>query len=398
MSQSTHEYIEFVLDLRRRNCLHSYVEACLIEMCKALFPEFHPLKEVQGLAGGRNDLMLYQFNGQKILFEIFGTASQVSRDLRILDRTQADVKIAVVIDKDVDPKVFDRFLRENPETNYPFIFVAEIADPARSHQGRLKLHELIIGSEAVRFVRFMRNMSATAFRRFLSECRRDGIVVLTEDDLRESTITFDKVFITIIVHRLHELGIGLPMLKKAAEWMSKPGAVEFALNKVAFGFNLFLYTDLRENFGFYSDVELLDFLSIGPETRSGKALLSINSIVLEIFDKYYKEPDFKVPRDLRIFAGRSTVFQNEDGRLVTFSIPIKASKIVIFPPMQIEGKRVPTAEEIIRTIEVSTPGGSVRCQSVPSSNRGLNGESQDHVNDISLPQPCYDVKPRGSDE
>jgi hypothetical protein len=373
------------------------VEARLIEVCKDLFPEFHPLKEVQGLAGCRNDLMLFQFNRQKILFEVFGTASQVSRDLRILDKTQADVKIAVIIDKEVDPKVFERFLRENPEENYPFIFVAEIANPERSHEGRLKLHELITRSEALRFVRFMRNMSATAFRRFLSECRRDAILVLTEDDLRESTITFDKVFITMTVRRLHELGIRLAALKKTAKWMSKPGAVEFALQKVGLGFNLFLYTDLRENFGFYSDRELLDFLHIGPEVRAASTLLSINSIVLEILDNYYEKPDFIVPRGLQVFAGRSTVFENPDGRLVTFSLPLQTSKIVVFPPMQIKGMKGLTAEEIIRAIEISVPDGPVRCQPAASVNGAGSVESHDRASETSAQRPNDNATLTGSD-
>lgn len=360
------DYVAKILRLRQANQLHSFVEERLIEACKDLFPELHPIKEVQGLAGGRNDLMLFQFNAHKILFEIFGTASQVSRDLRILDKTQADIKIAIIIDKEVDPKVFERFLRENPEGNYPFVFIGEIVDPSRAHEGRLKLYELITRAEASRFARFMRHMTATAFRRFLDECRRDAILVFTEDDLREGTATFEKVFVTMIVRRLHEFGVDLAALKRLAQWMSKPGAIDFALQKVSLGFNMFLYTDLRSTFAFFSDIELLDFLDIGPKLETVRTLLSINSIVIEILDKYYEAPDFHVHRQPRISVGRSTVYKNPDGRLVTFSVPLEANKIIIFPPTAINGTQGLTTQDIIQSLEISVPDGPVRVQAAPS--------------------------------
>jgi len=61
--------------------------------------------------------MLFEYSGHKILFEVFATRSQVSRDLRILDKTDANKKIAVIIDKEVDHTVLDAFIKENPEDN-----------------------------------------------------------------------------------------------------------------------------------------------------------------------------------------------------------------------------------------------------------------------------------------
>jgi hypothetical protein len=63
---------------------------------------------------------------KKVLFEIFDTRSQVSRDLRILDKTKADKKIAVIIEKEVDFTVFETFINENPEDKYPFIFIGKL--------------------------------------------------------------------------------------------------------------------------------------------------------------------------------------------------------------------------------------------------------------------------------
>jgi hypothetical protein len=115
------EVIEQIKEKRRSQLLHGEVEAKLIAMLERVIPQYYPVKEPQGLAGGRNDLMLFEFSGRKILFEVFATASQVSRDLRILDKTKADAKIAVIIDPEIDNRVIERFLKENPENNYPYI-------------------------------------------------------------------------------------------------------------------------------------------------------------------------------------------------------------------------------------------------------------------------------------
>jgi hypothetical protein len=355
-------YLEQMKKLRKQKLFHSFVQARLIEMCQQWFPYLHPIKEIQGLAGGRNDLILFEFDGRKVLIEIFGTASQVSRDLRILDNTKADVKIAVIIDKEIDPQVFEHFLRENPESNYPFIFASEVVDPSRAHEGRLKLHELITRDEVRRLSRVIEKLSTNAFHRFLSECRRDALLVYTEDDIRQGTITFHKVFVTLVIRRLSELGIALPALKKLAKWISKPGAVDFVVQNMTLGLNMFLYTDLRENFGFYSDIDLLDFLRIGSEIAEAHVLMSMNSVFFEVLDKYYTKKVLDVPRRPQVFAGHSQVVETPSGRLVTFSVPLRTDKIVVYPPWAGADKKGMTEREIVRAIEVAGPNGSVRCR------------------------------------
>src|SRR2546423_13506513 len=136
-------YIQWILQQRRMKLLHEAVEERLTKFLNIIAPGFHPIKEIQGLAGGRNDLLAFEFTGKKILFEVIATKSQVSRDLRILDKTKADVKIAVIIDKEADPRVFDQFMKENPEDNYPFIFIGELFVDSHIRNCAYKLNELI---------------------------------------------------------------------------------------------------------------------------------------------------------------------------------------------------------------------------------------------------------------
>ena len=155
------DYIPWLLDLRKKKRLHPTVEEKLVGVLKQVAPDFHPVQEPLGLPGGRNDLLLFEFTGRKILFEIFASASQVSRDLRILDKTKADYKIAVLIDKDADPTVADHYFKENPEDNYPYIFIGELFEEPPV-ECVLKLRQLIFKDEEALFQRILRTKSRHA--------------------------------------------------------------------------------------------------------------------------------------------------------------------------------------------------------------------------------------------
>jgi hypothetical protein len=330
------------------------VETRLIELCKEWLPHLHPVKEIQGLAGGRNDLLLFEFNARKILFEVFGTASQVSRDLRILDNTKADVKIAIVIDREVDPSVFKKFLRENPEKNYPFLFVGQLLRDDLVHEGRLRLHELITKDETLRFARHFKMLSRSAFSRFVSDCKREGMLLLSSDEIKEKKVTLQKVLTTVVVGKLARLGIGHGPLKELARWLSKEGAIEYAWRNVYLGLNVYLYTDFKGNFGFYSDTELVEFLRARALGTAPHVLISVNEVISEVLSNYYKG-EVKPPSEPRLFAGASEVFDSEGGRVVTLSVPFKTCKIVVHPPLALRGKKSFTAAELLKMIEIVAP-------------------------------------------
>lgn len=350
-NQSDGEYIAHVLELRRTKRLHGAVEQRIVALCAELVPELHAVKEIQGLAGGRNDLMLFKFNGRKVVIEVFATATQVSRDLRILDATHADTKIAVIIDKIADPSVFERFLRENPQTNYPFVFVGELLRDEHASAGGLKLRELIVSDEISRFKRFFRELSVTAFQRFVRECEVEGVPVVTAEKLSRSAVTFVEVFVTVILRKLVAMGFHPGSLKALATWLSKEKGVDFALEKVALGFNVFLYTDLKENFGYYSDIELLDFLRIGPDERQPYVMLSTNAVVWEIADTLMKSKP-RLSRELRIFAGPSQIHTTKHGRGVIVSLPRGVSSLEILPPTPARGQKPLSDEEIRGMVRV----------------------------------------------
>jgi len=213
------DYIPWLLDLRKKKRLHSTVEEQLVSVLKQVAPEFYPVQEPLGLAGGRNDLILFEFSGRKVLFEIFASASQVSRDLRIMDKTKADYKIAVLIDQDADPAVANRYLKENPEENYPFIFIRELfKEPPIDCI--LKLRQLIFSDEEAQFQRILR--TKLGIPDFLTRCQEYGVDILSPEDVRTENVTFIKVFLTVLASKMRIFGVKEEQLLDMMVWVSDP--------------------------------------------------------------------------------------------------------------------------------------------------------------------------------
>ncbi len=345
------EFEDWVLKERKAKRLHGIVEDRLVEIIAKIFPDYHPIKEAQGLAGGRNDLLLFEFNGRKVLFEVFASHTQVTRDLRILDKTKADVKIAVLIDKDIDSRIIDKFFKENPEENYPFIFIGELFKESKINSCALKLNELISGEEEAIFQRVLNQKVKRT--NFLNICKKEGIDILSSDDVKHNDVTFKKVFLTIFLSKISKI-INRAPAKNILKWISDDKTIDFILMKIGHGFNTFLYTDFYENKGIYSDVELLDWLRIGYQTSTPYLLLSMNGMIAEIFQKYYKSDEYDdFGTKLTCTVGQSEIINSKSGRIATFSIPLKTKKIQIFRPMRFDKtEKEISKEDYIEMIEL----------------------------------------------
>jgi hypothetical protein len=119
---------------------------------------------------------------------------------------------------------------------------------------------------------------------------------------------------------------------KLIKWLNDDELIKFILFKVDLGFNIFLYTDLCETFCIESDVEFLDTLRIFHELEETYIILPINKILYEIDEKIFRG-ELNINRGIRFTIGQSQIYEKEDGRIVTFSIPRNAKKIEIFKPM-----------------------------------------------------------------
>lgn len=356
--RSSAEYVQWIKAIREAKLLHTVVEERLIHVLSNIVPEYHPVKEIQALAGGRNDLMLFEFSGRKVLFEIFASRSQVSRDLRILDKTKADKKIAIIIDKDVDKGILDKFLMENPEDNYPYLFIGELFEQ-NLIECSLKLRELILGDEDAKFLRILR--SKIKLHDFFEMCRQEGIEVFVKGDIEAGTITYLRIFVALVMSRMIKLGVKKDALKKLGHWLSQENVVRFVLMKVSAGLNTFLYTDFNEIMAIHSDIELIDWIRIGNELPEAHVILSMNSIIYDIEYKYIKDTgQQKVNRDILMTVGSSQLHYTKKGRILILFLPKYLTAIkIVFPVAGDNGEEQPE-QEYLQMIDFVRPGDTIK--------------------------------------
>lgn len=354
LNRASPDYAEHVLELRKNRKLHTFVEDRLIELLNKVLPNLHPIKEPQGLAGGRNDLMLFEFSGKKVLFEVFASYTQVSRDLLILYKTDADIKIAIVVDKEVDPRVFERYLRENPDDTFPFLFAGELFEESPDICC-LKLRELIAGDEDATLQRLLRTRIPRA--NFLDWCKQYGIEVLSEEDVKEGNISYAKLFVTTVVAKFRKQGFSRGKLKKLGQWLSNEQMLEYIFLRVNIGLNVYLYTDLEETFSIYSDIYLVDWIRAGYKLPQTFVILSLTAVVHELEDKYLRDgkPLLNPSRELSMTIGSSQLHFTKSGRVLIVNLPSEIESVVMIPPARPD--RAPN--EYLKLITIASPDESI---------------------------------------
>lgn len=115
--QDPEYYSEAVLELRRQQKLHPFVEWRIKSLVAEARPEIHTQAEKWGISNGRIDLAAYVSARCVIHYELIATwrNNHVFRDVTSLLISRADSKLAVLIDTDVDQKVADRFFAAVPD-------------------------------------------------------------------------------------------------------------------------------------------------------------------------------------------------------------------------------------------------------------------------------------------
>jgi hypothetical protein len=318
-----------IIKLRKDKRLHSIVLRELTLIINRYFPKYEPIAEIQGLPGGRNDLIAFKYNARKILFEVFATTNQVSRDLRIMDKTNSDIKIAIIIDKEIDKKVLNKFLRENPESNYPFLFISQILDKSKIVNTVSILRDIIFKNDKDEYLEMINKK--ISYKELVKRCNEENIKILN-NPVNLSDATFKNIFITIVANRLLKMSHDNDKIMKLIKWLNDEKLIEFILLKVNLGFNIFINTDLCETFCIESDAEFLDFLRIFYELEDTYIILPLNKILYDIDDKIFKGT-LKINREIRFTIGQSQIYEDEDGMTVTFSIPKNVKRIDIYKPM-----------------------------------------------------------------
>jgi len=135
-------FCEWVLRYRSKNKLHPIVEAQLGRLLALEFPENYVVTEIAAVKGGRNDLLQYQHNGKRAVFELFFSTSQVPQDLRLLEQADAHWKIAVLLDEALNSDLPREYFRKKPDA-FPHLWLSQVMMPGKEIECRALLRQLL---------------------------------------------------------------------------------------------------------------------------------------------------------------------------------------------------------------------------------------------------------------
>jgi hypothetical protein len=122
--------------------VHSAVQGRLAKLLAHEFPDNSTVAEVAAVKGGRNDLIHYDQKGRLAVFELFCSTSQVPQDLRLLEQAEAHWKIAVLLDREIRPELYDAYFHKKPQA-FPFLWLSQVMMPSKETDCCQKLRFLL---------------------------------------------------------------------------------------------------------------------------------------------------------------------------------------------------------------------------------------------------------------
>lgn len=270
-----------------RRELHSAVETRLKHLLDLTFPDSKSISEVGGVLGGRNDLIQFFYSGRRVVFEVFASQSQVPQDLRLLEQCDAQVKIAVLLDWDVDRQVSTELFRKRPN-HFPFLWVSQVLDPRLEPLAIARLRELIDEGSAVRLVRrLVASPSGSAVEQKLADVLRkvEASVRLARpasDQAKE--LTAKQVVALQVLKKFIDMGVPIDHLRSLYAYLIE--SLDSAYTLVLGGFQAFLVTDLNGGHGIWSDGDLADDLIMGAESSDEpNVIVCLNKYVNDLIER-----------------------------------------------------------------------------------------------------------------
>jgi hypothetical protein len=237
------DFIGYVNNLKRLKRLHGEVEKRLSVLLAHLYPDAPAISEVSGILGGRNDLIQFFFSGRKVVFELFFSPSQVSQDLRLLEQSQAEVKIAVLLDREINPKLAAEYFRKKPDS-FPYLWLSQVLLPSHEATSYARLRELIDENAAiVRLRRVLEHPAGEQFEPIVRDLLRDfettfALHTLDMPKPANAKMTYRQVISLIILGQVKKLGIPPKTLRYVYGWLQSN--LQEILTSVEQGFKTYL--------------------------------------------------------------------------------------------------------------------------------------------------------------
>ena len=276
-------YEDRIRTLRKTKQLHPVVEARLVALLRRAFPDSATIPEVSAIPGGRNDLLQYFFDGRRVVIEIFGSASQVPQDLRLLEQCDAAVKIAVLLDREVDNSVATEYFRKKPGA-FPYIWLRHVLEERWTPITLARLRELIDERHSVtQLRRLLATGSGAAVDRVMRGVLSRVGVKLAGNKVRSlAQLTGKEVLALKILATIKNMGMPVEQLRSLYQWLVL--SVEHAIEIVGCGFQAFLISDLASRHAIWSDGDLADDLIIGAsDVPKAHVVVCLNPIVNDFF-------------------------------------------------------------------------------------------------------------------
>lgn len=289
-SETLDNFKKFVKKEKGRRRLHTVAEERLSALLSRLAPESCAVREVSGVLGGRNDLIQFHFDGRRIVFELFFSPGQVPQDLRLLEQAEAEVKIAVLLDREIDPGVSTQYFRKKPD-HFPYLWLSTVLIPRHETFCLARLAELTSEDSAVRRVRrILSDPVGRALERPLNDrlqrveaelARRRG-----EEPGAISPKYNREVVALRVVAKVLDMGVPVDRLRSLYAWLSDEETMRWAFTLVVLGIQAFLVTDLDGRHAIWSDGDLADDVILGAEDRRrANLIMCLNPFVNDVLQE-----------------------------------------------------------------------------------------------------------------
>jgi len=274
------KYIASIQKIKKKKELHALVETRLKELLSKIYPESCPVSEVSGVLGGRNDLILFSFTGRRVVFELFFSPSQISQDLRLLELSSAEVKIAILLDDRVNPKLATEYFRKKPEA-FPYLWLKWVMCEDDEMLCLQRLRELIDENSVIVQLRPLLAGPAgeSIEKHFKKQIKtiKEKIGPETPPKLKKENLTGYRIASLLVIQELQKMGIPSERLRFLYAWLEK--AIPYGFEVAACGFEVYLMTDLNGRNAIWSVGDFADDLIMCGEGRTPNIVLCLNPII-----------------------------------------------------------------------------------------------------------------------
>lgn len=281
-----HTYRDRVLALRRQHQLHPQVLDRLATLLSRAFPDAQPIPEVNATPGGRNDLIQFFHDGRRTVVELFATYSQVPQDLRLLEQCQADAKIAIVIDSELDSRVSTEFFRKRPN-HFPFVWLRLVLESRWESQAVALLRELTDDNSNIQRIRRLLSLgNGLLIDDVLTQIidRLEKSIVVRRDDVVTPLNGYQRAAL-LVIGAIREIGVPIDKLRALYLWLCD--SIEFGFEIAACGLHPFLITDLKGQQAIWSAGDVADCVFMAPtEKASADILVDLHPILNQVRTAY----------------------------------------------------------------------------------------------------------------